>query len=47
MTAYGARGRLNWMMDDITAAQSGPELDWLEAEARTEFAHPSSPTSRK
>ena len=40
MTVYQWRSRLDRMMDEITTAQSEPELDWLEAKARAEFAYP-------
>ena len=40
MTVYDTGSRLDCMMAEITAAQSGSELDWLEAAARAEFAYP-------
>jgi hypothetical protein len=40
MTVFFAPGRLERMMNDVTAAVSASELDWLESEARAGFSYP-------
>jgi hypothetical protein len=40
MTVFRAPARLERMMDDVRAAASTSDLDWLESEARAGFSYP-------